>query len=104
LPLCKSPLTFQASIIWRDELIEGKVFLRDIIDLEATYAGLDAKAMPTLVIAPDGQATAAQPVAVVSPLAQTPAPPAAPPAPTPFKAAPTRADTGRSGREPAGRG
>src|SRR5215470_16449657 len=30
--LCESPLTFQAIIIWRDELNEGKVFLRDIID------------------------------------------------------------------------
>ena len=37
--LCESPLTFQAIIIWRDELNEGKVFLRDIIDLEATFAG-----------------------------------------------------------------
>ncbi|TMJ25101.1 MAG: hypothetical protein E6G88_18175, partial [Alphaproteobacteria bacterium] len=44
--LCESPLTFQAIIIWRDELNEGKVFLRDIIDLEATYAGPDAKAVP----------------------------------------------------------
>src|SRR6185437_6474520 len=33
--LCESPLTFQAIIIWRDELNDGKVFLRDIIDLEA---------------------------------------------------------------------
>jgi RNA polymerase primary sigma factor len=41
--LCESPLTFQAIIIWRDELIEGKVLLRDIIDLEATYAGPDGK-------------------------------------------------------------
>src|SRR6266540_3413799 len=53
--LCESPLTFQAIIIWRDELNEGKVFLRDIIDLEATYAGPDAKAMPAPVIGPDGQ-------------------------------------------------
>src|SRR5262245_49599068 len=44
--LCESPLTFQAIIIWRDELNEAKVFLRDIIDLEATYAGPDAKAVP----------------------------------------------------------
>ena len=41
--LCESPLTFQAIIIWRDELNDGKIFLRDIIDLEATYAGPDAK-------------------------------------------------------------
>src|SRR4051794_12875097 len=44
--LCESPLTFQAIIIWRDELIEGKVLLRDIIDLEATYAGPEGKGGP----------------------------------------------------------
>src|ERR1700729_1643251 len=58
--LCESPLTFQAIIIWRDELNEGKIFLRDIIDLEATYAGPDAKnnmtpAMPAAPLGPDGQ-------------------------------------------------
>jgi RNA polymerase primary sigma factor len=53
--LCESPLTFQAIIIWRDELNEGKVLLRNIIDLEATYAGPDAKAMSAPVIGPDGQ-------------------------------------------------
>ncbi len=42
--LCENPLTFQAIIIWRDELNAGRVLLRDIIDLEATYAGPDAKA------------------------------------------------------------
>ncbi len=42
--LCESPLTFQAIIIWRDELNEAKILLRDIIDLEATYAGPDGKA------------------------------------------------------------
>lgn len=41
--LCESPLTFQAIIIWREELIEENILLRDIIDLEATYAGPDAK-------------------------------------------------------------
>jgi len=41
--LCESPLTFQAIIIWRDELNEGQVLLRDIIDLEASYVGPDAK-------------------------------------------------------------
>ncbi|MBD8908850.1 RNA polymerase sigma factor RpoD [Methylorubrum zatmanii] len=44
--LCESPLTFQAIIIWRDELVDGKVLLRDIIDLEATYAGPDARGGP----------------------------------------------------------
>jgi RNA polymerase primary sigma factor len=77
--LCESPLTFQAIIIWRDELNEGNVFLRDIIDLEATYAGPDAKAMPA-------------PVPGSPVLAQTPAPPAAPTGATPFKGAPERAN------------
>ncbi|MCC0056289.1 MAG: RNA polymerase sigma factor RpoD [Rhodobiaceae bacterium] len=44
--LCESPLTFQAIIIWRDELNLGNILLRDVIDLEATYAGPDAKAAP----------------------------------------------------------
>jgi len=91
--LCESPLTFQAIIIWRDELNEGKVFLRDIIDLEATYAGPDAKAMPAPV-GPDGQPIP-QPVgAAAAPggLAQTPAPPAAPASATPFKPASERAN------------
>src|SRR5438067_10171013 len=91
--LCESPLTFQAVIIWRDELNEGKVFLREIIDLEATYAGPDAKAMPASVIGSDGQPIAAAGAAPGgAPLAQTPAPPSAPAAATPFKAASERAN------------
>ena len=50
--LCESPLTFQAIIIWRDQLNEGKVLLRDIIDLEATYEGPEAKAVPPAIIVP----------------------------------------------------
>ena len=58
--LCESPLTFQAIIIWRDELNEGRVLLRDIIDLEATYEGPEAKAAPPPVPAnQDGEAPAA---------------------------------------------
>ena len=53
--LCESPLTFQAVIIWRDELNEGTVFLRDIIDLDATYAGPDAKAGLAAGTDSDGQ-------------------------------------------------
>src|SRR6266699_2560663 len=78
--LCESPLTFQAIIIWRDELNEGKVFLRDIIDLEATYAGPDAKAMPAPVIGPDGQPIVAAPTGA-----------------TPFKGAPERVHVGNGG-------
>ncbi len=44
--LCESPLTFQAIATWRDELSDGRIFLRDIIDLEARYASL-GEADPT---------------------------------------------------------
>jgi len=90
--LCESPLTFQAIIIWRDELNEGKVFLRDIIDLEATYAGPDAKnnmAQPAL--GPDGQPVAGQ----------VNAPATAPAAPTPFQPKPI-ASEGETAEEAAG--
>jgi len=54
--LCESPLTFEALTVWRDELNEGKVLLRDIIDLEAMYgAGPDGQ--PANVpppVGPDG--------------------------------------------------
>ena len=53
--LCESPLTFQAIIIWRDELNAGKMLLRDIIDLDATYAGPDAKALSAPAIGPSSQ-------------------------------------------------
>ncbi|MEH2504071.1 MULTISPECIES: RNA polymerase sigma factor RpoD [Bradyrhizobium] len=84
--LCESPLTFQAIIIWRDELNEGKIFLRDIIDLEATYAGPDAKnnMNPAMIAAPAGDGQAANGEAAPAHVA----PPAAPPSATPFRAAP----------------
>ena len=92
--LCESPLTFQAVIIWRDELNDGKVFLRDIIDLEATYAGPDAKQMQMpVIIGPDGKPIPVAVVAVATvpgaphlQIVQPVAPPAAPPAATPFRA------------------
>ena len=65
--LCESPLTFQAIIIWRDELNEGKILLRDIIDLEATYEGPEAKAPP-----PALPGEASQPEPVEAPEGETP--------------------------------
>jgi RNA polymerase primary sigma factor len=35
--LCESPLTFQAITIWRDELEEELIMLREVIDLETTF-------------------------------------------------------------------
>jgi RNA polymerase primary sigma factor len=75
--LCESPLTFQAIIIWRDELKAGKVFLSHIIDLEATYSSPDSKAMP------EADSSDGRPVA--NALAQTLASPASAP---PFTSAP----------------
>lgn len=45
--LCESPLTFEAIMVWRDELQEGQVLLRDIIDLDATYGGVREDATAT---------------------------------------------------------
>jgi RNA polymerase primary sigma factor len=87
--LCESPLTFQAIIIWRDELNDGKVFLRDIIDLEATYAGPDAKGVATLAPA-DGAGGVPGAAGVVGAVGQpqTVAPATAPATATPFRAKP----------------
>ena len=72
--LCESPLTFEALTVWRDELNEGKVLLRDIIDLEAMYgAGPDGQTagdgqangqMGGAMPAPNGQAGDAPPEAL----------------------------------------
>src|SRR5881396_2288130 len=102
--LCESPLTFQAIIIWRDELNEGKIFLRDIIDLEATYAGPDAKnnMNPAMLGAPvgaDGQPAAAANGATAAAPAHV-APPAAPPSPTPFRAAPAGGEADTEEKDP----
>jgi RNA polymerase primary sigma factor len=98
--LCESPLTFQAVIIWRDELNQGKVFLRDIIDLEATYAGPNANTMAApVVIGPDGQPLVPVPDApMIGAPPQTPA--IAPIGATPFKPAGEHAD----GKEAAAEG
>ena len=88
--LCESPLTFQAVTIWRNELNDGNVFLHDIIDLEATYAGPDAKAVPAAV--PGGDASSTVPtsappfLSVVPPQPVTS--PSAPPDPAQFKPKP----------------
>jgi RNA polymerase primary sigma factor len=109
--LCESPLTFQAIIIWRDELNEGKIFLRDIIDLEATYAGPDAKnnmnpLLAAPLLGPDGQPLVVangndNGAAIAAAAPAHVAPPAAPPSPTPFRAAPAAAAEGETTSEAA---
>ena len=45
--ICESPLTIRAILEWHDALMEGKMLLRDIIDLDATYGGgPDGEEMP----------------------------------------------------------
>jgi RNA polymerase primary sigma factor len=55
--ICESPLTVAALVKWRDALNEGKMLLRDIIDLDATYgnAVLD-EAEAAMVKAASGEA------------------------------------------------
>jgi RNA polymerase primary sigma factor len=89
--LCESPLTFQAIIIWRDELNDGKALLRDIIDLDATYAGPDAKPLPAVPISPDGEimVPGQQPTQNIAPVA------------TPFRPADKRTDSDETAAESA---
>jgi RNA polymerase primary sigma factor len=46
--LCESALTFEAIMVWRDELASGRILLREVIDLEQTYGGqmADANELP----------------------------------------------------------
>ena len=64
--LCESPLTFQAIIIWRDELYDGKVLLRDIIDLDATNSDRGVKILP----APRSDIEAGDPIGAGTPTGQ----------------------------------
>jgi len=47
--LCESPLTFEAMMVWRDELINERILLRDLIDLEATYGAENPPPEPKVV-------------------------------------------------------
>ena len=44
--LCESPLTFQAITIWREELLDEKIMLRDVIDLDATFGSSSEGDLP----------------------------------------------------------
>ena len=50
--LCESALTFEAIMVWRDELAQGRILLREIIDLEQTYAAINGSQANGLPIAP----------------------------------------------------
>ncbi len=56
--ICESPLTLRAVVDWHDALVEGKMLLRDIIDLDATY-GADPEADELAEVEAEGAAEAA---------------------------------------------
>jgi RNA polymerase primary sigma factor len=104
--LCESPLTFEALTVWRDELNEGKVLLRDIIDLEAMYgAGPDGQPVVPPPVGPDGQPlnNGVNPANGGAPVEfKKPAPPPPPkPAPAPVKASGAEGEEGGEGEAAA---
>jgi RNA polymerase primary sigma factor len=108
--LCESPLTFEALTVWRDELNEGKVLLRDIIDLEAMYgAGPDGQPNVPPPVGPDGQPLN-NPVNVANGITpppaefKKPAPPPPPPAPKPAPAPKAEGEEGTEGEATAAAG
>jgi RNA polymerase primary sigma factor len=110
--LCESPLTFEALTVWRDELNEGKVLLRDIIDLEAMYgAGPDGQPNVPPPVGPDGQPLN-NPVNIANGLSPpvgefkkpAPPPPAPPPAPKPAPAPKAEGEEGTEGEATAAAG
>src|SRR6478735_1857505 len=50
--LCESALTFEAIMVWREELGSGRILLREVIDLEQTYGGSIAGPDGAPVVAP----------------------------------------------------
>src|SRR5580658_3240345 len=49
--LCESALTFEAIMVWREELSQGRILLREVIDLEQTYGGQVAQALSDEAVA-----------------------------------------------------
>jgi RNA polymerase primary sigma factor len=105
--LCESPLTFEALTVWRDELNEGKVLLRDIIDLEAMYgAGPDGQPNVPPPVGPDGKPLNDPALGNGANGAAAPAPtefkkPAPPPPPAPVKVSGAEGEEGAQGEAAA---
>src|SRR6201746_2026773 len=53
--LCESALTFEAIMVWREELGQGRILLREVIDLEQTYGGQVAQALSDAAIAGEAE-------------------------------------------------
>src|ERR1700710_2387398 len=64
--LCESALTFEAIMVWREELGTGRILLREVIDLEQTYIAINGGPVPNL---PPGEGGVVAPVALAEPAA-----------------------------------
>ncbi|MEI9963825.1 MAG: RNA polymerase sigma factor RpoD [Caulobacteraceae bacterium] len=64
--LCESALTFEAIMVWREELSSGRILLREVIDLEQTYGGVAGAAAEGAPVVGDA---APAPVAAPAPAA-----------------------------------
>ncbi len=100
--LCESALTFEAIMVWREELASGRILLREIIDLEGTYGGGPTDGPPPGALDGDeseiGDVLLTPRPAAVAPAPVVKAPePVAPPPPViaeEAKPAPRKAKTG----------
>ena len=71
--ICESPMTITALLVWRDAIVEGRILLRDVIDLEATQGGAPGEGKGVMATPADaGGDTASGDAQLVRP----PAPPA----------------------------
>ena len=58
--LCESALTFEAIMVWREELGGGRILLREVIDLEQTYGGSPAGILAATPAEPEEPAEPAE--------------------------------------------
>jgi RNA polymerase primary sigma factor len=63
--LCESALTFEAIMVWREELGGGRILLREVIDLEQTYGGSAAGLLAAAAAAPAEAEEAPEPTEAV---------------------------------------
>jgi len=62
--LCESALTFEAIMVWREELGGGRILLREVIDLDQTYIRINGVAIaPALAPGETPEAEEAEPAA-----------------------------------------
>ena len=62
--LCESALTFEAIMVWREELGGGRILLREVIDLDQTYIRINGVAIaPALAPGEAPEAEEAEPAA-----------------------------------------